>query len=77
MKQLEQKTGNMRTRMKKVLKKAEAAQEAQTACNDAVAAFTEALREASSSNANAVKPALDHYFEKIAKEILSYERQNT
>ena len=77
MKALEQKTGNMRTRMKKVLRKAEAAQAAQVECNDAVGAFMEALREASASNANAVQPALEHYFEKIAREILLYEKQNT
>ena len=74
MKALEQKTGNMRMRMKKVLRKAEAAQTAQVECNNAVAAFMEALRE---SNADAVQPALEHYFEKIAKEILRYEQQNT
>lgn len=77
MKALEQKTGNMRTRMKKVLKKAEAAHMAQIDCNDAIAGFMEALREASSSNANAVQPALEHYFDKIAREILGYEKQNT
>ncbi|KAL8874286.1 MAG: hypothetical protein Q9174_000366 [Haloplaca sp. 1 TL-2023] len=77
MKALEQKTGNMRTRMKKVLRKAEGAQAAQVECNEAVTSFIEALREASASNANAVQPALEHYFEKIAKEILLYERQNT
>ncbi|KAL8706140.1 MAG: hypothetical protein Q9201_000775 [Fulgogasparrea decipioides] len=77
MKALEQKTGNMRMRMKKVLRKAEAAQAAQVECNEAVSGFIEALREASASNANAVQPALEHYFEKIAKEILQYERQNT
>ncbi|KAH0543490.1 hypothetical protein FGG08_002158 [Glutinoglossum americanum] len=77
MKSLEQKTGNMRTKMKKVLKRAEAAQQAQLECNDAVSAFMEALREAASSNANAVKPALEHYFDKIAREILYYEKQNT
>lgn len=76
MKALEQKTGNMRTRMKKVLRKAEAAQIAQINCNDAIGGFMEALREASNSNANAVQPALDHYFDKIAREILQYERQN-
>jgi len=77
MRSLELKTGNMRLRMKKVLRTAESAQSAQQTCNQAVVDFTEALREASSSNANAVRPALDHYFEKIAKEILQYERQNT
>jgi len=67
----------MRTRMKKVLKKAEAAHSAQIECNDAFTAFMEALREASSSNANAVQPALEHYFDKIAREILAYEKQNS
>lgn len=77
MKALEQKTAYMRPKMKKVLKKAEAARAAQIDCNDAVAGFMEALREASSSNANAVQPALEHYFDKIAREILAYEKQNT
>jgi Arf-GAP/SH3 domain/ANK repeat/PH domain-containing protein len=77
MKALEQKTGSMRARMKKVLKKAEAARLAQVECNEAVAGFMDALRETATSNANAVQPALEHYFEKIAKEILNYERQNT
>lgn len=77
MKALEQKTGNMRARMKKVIKRAEAAHMAQMECNDAMSGFMEALRETASSNANAVQPALDHYFDKIAKEILLYEKQNT
>ncbi|KAH7035194.1 centaurin beta [Microdochium trichocladiopsis] len=77
MKALEQKTGNMRTHMKKVLKKAEQAQTAQNEANDAFVSFIDALREASATNANAVRPALEHYFDKIAREILAYERQNT
>ncbi|KAK2628186.1 hypothetical protein QTJ16_002832 [Diplocarpon rosae] len=77
MKALEQKTGNLRQRMKKVLKKAEAAHMAQIDYNDAISGFTDALREASSSNANAVQPALEHYFDKIAREILGYEKQNS
>lgn len=77
MKALEQKTGSMRQRMKKVLKNAEAAYNAQEKCNDAISGFMDALREASSSNANAVQPALEHYFDKIAREILGYEKQNT
>ncbi|OTB15704.1 hypothetical protein K445DRAFT_11928 [Daldinia sp. EC12] len=75
-KALEQKTGNMRTQMKKVLKKAEHAYTAQIEANDAFVGFVEALREASATNANAVQPAIDHYFDKIAKEILAYEKQN-
>ncbi|KAF9884113.1 hypothetical protein FE257_002285 [Aspergillus nanangensis] len=77
MKALEQKTGNMRSKIKKVLKKAEAAQQAQAICNDAVEGFLSALNDASTSNANAIQPALDHYFEKTARQILSYERLNT
>lgn len=77
MKALEQKTGNMRAKIKKVLKKAEAAHQTQGVCNDAVEGFLTALNEASTSNANAIQPALDHYFEKIARQILSYEQLNT
>ncbi|KAF1965744.1 centaurin-beta-2 [Bimuria novae-zelandiae CBS 107.79] len=77
MKSLEQKTGNMRTKWKKVLKRAESALEAQVACNNAMADLMEALRECSTSNANAVQPAIDHYFDRIAKEILVYERMNS
>ncbi|POS82844.1 hypothetical protein EPUL_004261, partial [Erysiphe pulchra] len=77
MKALEQKTGSMRQRMKKLLKKAEAAHVALTESNDAISAFMEALREASFSNSNAVQPALEHYFDKIAREILKYERQSS
>ncbi|KAH8731514.1 ARF GTPase-like protein activator [Phaeosphaeriaceae sp. PMI808] len=77
MKSLEQKTGNMRARWKKVLKRAESALEAQGNCNNAMSDLIDALKEASSSNANAVQPAIDNYFDKIAKEILAYERTNT
>lgn len=77
MKALEQKTGSMRAKIKKVLKKAEAAHQAQAVCNDAVEGFLTSLNEASTSNANAIQPALDHYFEKIARQILSYEQLNT
>ncbi|KAH8175779.1 putative GTPase activating protein for Arf [Sarocladium implicatum] len=76
LKALEQKTGSMRTQTKKVLKRAEQAHASQLETNDAFAAFMEALREASGTNANAVQPALEHYFDKIAREILFYERQN-
>ncbi|KAK4659171.1 GTPase activating protein [Podospora pseudocomata] len=77
MKALEQKTGNMRSQMKRLIKKAENVHAAQLEANDAFAAFMEALKDVSSTNANAVKPAIEHYFDKIAREILSYERQNT
>ncbi|KAJ5777079.1 hypothetical protein N7520_000325 [Penicillium odoratum] len=77
MKALEQKTGNMRIKTKKVLKKAEAAQQAQQLCNDAMEAFLGSLGDASTSNGNAIQPALDHYFERIARQILTYEQLNT
>ncbi|KID80175.1 Protein csx2 [Metarhizium brunneum] len=77
LKALEQKTGNMRVQMKKVLKRAEHAHLQQTEANDAFVSFMEALREASSTNANAFQPALEHYFDKIAREVVAYERQNT
>jgi len=76
MKALEQKTGNMRAKIKKVLKKAEAAQQAQATCNEAMDAFLGSLNDASTSNANAIQPALDHYFEKIARQIQKYEQLN-
>lgn len=75
-KALEQKTGSMRTKIKKVLKKAEAAHTAQVACNEAVHGFISALNDASSSNANAIQPAMEHYFERIAREILNFEQVN-
>jgi Arf-GAP/SH3 domain/ANK repeat/PH domain-containing protein len=77
MKALEQKTGNMRMQMKRLIKKAEQVYAAQQEANDAFLGFMEALKEVSSTNANAVQPAIEHYFDKIAREILSYERQNT
>lgn len=77
MKALESKTSNMRTKIKKVLKKAESAQLAQANCNEAMEQFLTSLNDASTSNANAIQPALDHYFEKIARQILNYEQLNT
>ena len=76
MKHLEQRTGNMRTQVKKVLKKAEAAQQAQQESNEAIRAFLGALQEAASSHASAFRPALEHYFSNIAKRILKYEEEN-
>ena len=75
-KALESKTGSVRQRMKKMIKKAEYAKDQQIVCNLANAGFIEALREASASNANAVQPAIDHYFQNIAKEILSFDKRN-
>lgn len=77
LKALEQKTGNMRTQMKKVLKRAEQAHASQIEANDAFVAFMDALRDASYTNANAIQPALEHYFDNIARDTLAYERQNT
>ncbi|CAK7224489.1 hypothetical protein SBRCBS47491_005569 [Sporothrix bragantina] len=76
-KALEQKTGNMRMQMKKVIKRAEHAYATMVDSNEAFSSFMDALKETSSTNANAVQPAIDHYFDKIAREILAYERQNT
>ncbi|PHH55038.1 putative ribosylation factor GTPase-activating protein cnt6 [Ceratocystis fimbriata CBS 114723] len=76
MKSLEQKTGNMRTQMKKVLKKAESAHASQTEANIAFESFIQSLHEASKTNMNAVKPAIDNFFDKISQEILKYETQN-
>ena len=74
MKSYEQKTGDMRIQLKKVLKKAEAAQQAQVDCNLAMKGFLLALQEAGhSSSSSAIKPALDYYFTKIARRILDYE----
>jgi len=77
MKALEQKTGNMRMQMKRLIKKAEQVHTAQQEANDSFMSFIEALKEVSSTNANAVQPAIEHYFDKIAREILAFERQNT
>lgn len=76
MKSLESKTGSMRAQIKKVLKKAEAAQQAQQDSNDATRAFLGALQDAASSHAGAFKPALEHYFSNIAKRVLKYEEEN-
>ncbi|RCI15652.1 hypothetical protein L249_3583 [Ophiocordyceps polyrhachis-furcata BCC 54312] len=77
LKALEQKTGSMRTQIKKLLKRAEQAHSNQIEANEAFHAFMDALREASSTNANAVQPALEHYFDNIARQVLSYEQQST
>lgn len=75
-KSLEQKTGAFRNKIKKVLKRAEAAKLAQSACNEAVEAFRHALKDAANSNASGIQPALDHYFERTYREIQKYEKQN-
>ncbi len=77
MKALEQKTGTMKIQIKKVLKKAEAAQQAQVECNQAMSDFLRALQEASNSSATAFKPALDHYFTNIAQHVMKYEKANS
>ena len=76
-KSLEQRTGGLRTKMKKVIKRAEQARICQIACNDAFSAFMESLRDASSAgNAPGIQPALDHYFERTYREISIFEREN-
>ena len=76
MKTLESKTGSVRTRMKKILKRAQDVREAQVNSNAAVLSFITSLRDASETNSHAVQPAIDHYFGKIAQEILQYERDS-
>ena len=76
MKTLESKTPSVRSRVKSVLTKAKEARDAQNTSNAKVSAFLGALKEASHTNTNGVQPALDHYFGKIAKELLLYEREN-
>ncbi|KAI5291116.1 hypothetical protein KEM54_006266 [Ascosphaera aggregata] len=74
MKALEQKTGAMRAKIKKVLKKAEVAYQAQVTCNEAANSFIGALAEASSDG---IQPAVEHYFDRIARQLLIYEEQNS
>lgn len=77
MKSLEQKSGNLRTQVKKVLRKAEAAQHAQAESNECIRAFLSTLQEAANHNASSLKPALEHYFSNTAKHILQYEDENS
>lgn len=77
MKAMEQRTGGMKARWKKVLRRAEATLEARHASTEATAGLIDALREASTSTSSAVQPAMEHYFDKIAKEILANERSDT
>lgn len=76
MKGLESKTALLRQKMKRVLKRAENAREKQGEYNDAMKDFIESLREAASTNAPGIKPAVEHYFDRTAKDILQYERAN-
>lgn len=77
LKNYERNTVDMRAKWKRVLKRAEATLEAQVVCNNAVADLIEALKDTSTPNSNSVQPAIDHYFDKIAREILAYEKLNT
>lgn len=77
MKSLEQRTGSMRARWKRVLRRAEETLVAQQTSNDSVAGLISALRDASTTNSSGMQPAMEHYFDKIAKEILANDRQNT
>lgn len=77
MKSLEQRTGSLRQKMKKMIKRAESAKVAMGTCNEALRQFMESIRDASSAgNATGLQPALDHYFERTFREILVYEQQN-
>ncbi|KAF3904072.1 hypothetical protein ABW21_db0202960 [Orbilia brochopaga] len=73
---MESRTTLLRQRMKKVLRRAEQAKSALGQWNDALSLFVDSLREVASNNASGVKPALEDYFERSAKEILRFERQN-
>ncbi|KAK7734366.1 hypothetical protein SLS57_000060 [Botryosphaeria dothidea] len=77
LKNFEKNTSDMRSKWKRVLKKAEAALEAQVMSNNAVSELIEALKDTATPNSNSVQPAIDHYFDKIAREILAYEKLNT
>jgi Arf-GAP/SH3 domain/ANK repeat/PH domain-containing protein len=74
---LEQKTGNMRAQVKRLLRKAENAYQAQQEAHQMFAAFMETLKETSATNQKAVQPAIDHYFHTIAQEIQHYETEST
>ncbi|KAF3914693.1 hypothetical protein AA313_de0206164 [Arthrobotrys entomopaga] len=76
MKEMESRTTALRQRMKKVLRRAEQAKSALGQWNDALSLFVDSLREVASNNTSGVKPALEEYFERSAKELLRFERQN-
>ncbi|KAK6538305.1 hypothetical protein TWF694_011186 [Orbilia ellipsospora] len=76
MKEMESRTTALRARMKKVLRRAEQAKSALGQWNDALSLFVDSLREVASNNTSGVKPALEEYFERSAKELLRFERQN-
>lgn len=76
-KSLEQRTTGLRTKMKKVIKRAEQARQSQITCNEAFSAFMESLKDVSTSgNAPGIQPALDHYFERTYREIQLFEKEN-
>ncbi|EPS35751.1 hypothetical protein H072_10758 [Dactylellina haptotyla CBS 200.50] len=76
MKEMESRTTILRQRMKKVLRRAEQAKSALGQWNDALSLFVDSLREVATNNTSGVKPALEDYFERSAKELLRFERQN-
>ncbi|KAK6535963.1 hypothetical protein TWF281_000212 [Arthrobotrys megalospora] len=76
MKEMESRTALLRQRMKKVLRRAEQAKSAQGQWNDALSLFVDSLREVAANNNSGMKPALEDYFERSAKEILRFERHN-
>ncbi|KAK6362749.1 hypothetical protein TWF730_000204 [Orbilia blumenaviensis] len=76
MKEMESRTAILRQRMKKVLRRAEQAKSSQGQWNDALSLFADSLREVAASNTSSMKPALEDYFERSAKEILRFERHN-
>ncbi|KAK6357599.1 hypothetical protein TWF718_001907 [Orbilia javanica] len=76
MKEMESRTALLRQRMKKVLRRAEAAKQAQGQWNDALSFFIDSLREVASNNTSGMKPALEDYFDRSTREILRFERHN-
>lgn len=77
LKNFEKNTVDMRSKWKRVLKRAEATMEAQVACNNTFADLIDALKDTATPSSNSVQPAIDHYFDRIAREILAYEKVNT
>ncbi|RVD81163.1 uncharacterized protein DFL_009038 [Arthrobotrys flagrans] len=74
MKEMESRTTLLRQRMKKVLRRADAAKTHQGNFNDSLGLFADSLREVAANNTSSMKPALEDYFERSSKELLRFER---
>ncbi|KAF2759306.1 ArfGap-domain-containing protein [Pseudovirgaria hyperparasitica] len=73
----EQRTSNIRARWKKVLKKAETALDTKVVANNAMSELMDALRETFAANGSNALPNINLFFDKTAKDLLSYERSTT